>query len=71
MTQNVATGAPAVLEGRRVIVAGAATGIGASTVEAMLGAGAQVVGLFHRTDPGPRCAIAAPGNAATPPTRPR
>jgi 3-oxoacyl-[acyl-carrier protein] reductase len=39
------------IPGRRVVVTGAATGIGAATVEAFLDAGANVVGLYHRSPP--------------------
>ncbi|MFE9924556.1 SDR family NAD(P)-dependent oxidoreductase [Streptomyces sp. NPDC005774] len=39
------------LAGRRVVVSGAATGIGAAAVASFLAAGADVVGLFHHTPP--------------------
>jgi 3-oxoacyl-[acyl-carrier protein] reductase len=39
------------LAGRRAVVSGAATGIGASAVAAFLAAGADVVALFHTTLP--------------------
>ncbi|WP_308015031.1 SDR family NAD(P)-dependent oxidoreductase [Nocardia coffeae] len=39
------------LAGRRIIVSGAATGIGAAAVACFTEAGAQVVGLFHHTRP--------------------
>jgi NAD(P)-dependent dehydrogenase (short-subunit alcohol dehydrogenase family) len=39
------------LTGRRVLVTGAAGGIGAAAVEALTAAGAQVVATYHRTEP--------------------
>ncbi|MGE2723676.1 SDR family NAD(P)-dependent oxidoreductase [Mycolicibacterium pulveris] len=39
------------LDGRRILVTGAATGIGAAAVEVLSGAGARVVGTYHRTPP--------------------
>lgn len=39
------------LEGRRVLVTGAATGIGAAAVSALSSAGAQVVATFHHQPP--------------------
>ncbi|MEV5835230.1 SDR family oxidoreductase [Nocardia sp. NPDC052112] len=39
------------LTGRRAVVTGAATGVGAAAVAAFLDAGADVVGLFHHTPP--------------------
>ncbi|MGI5451755.1 SDR family NAD(P)-dependent oxidoreductase [Streptomyces sp. CA-249302] len=39
------------LAGRRVLVTGAAGGIGAAAVSTFLAAGARVVGLFHSTPP--------------------
>jgi len=39
------------LAGRRAVVSGAASGIGAAAVSAFLAAGADVVGLFHHTPP--------------------
>lgn len=39
------------LEGRRVVVTGAATGIGAAAVGALTAAGAEVLGTFHRRPP--------------------
>jgi 3-oxoacyl-[acyl-carrier protein] reductase len=39
------------LAGRRAMVTGAATGIGAAAVASFLAAGADVVGLFHTTPP--------------------
>ncbi|KPI09468.1 3-oxoacyl-(acyl-carrier-protein) reductase [Actinobacteria bacterium OK074] len=39
------------LAGRRAVVSGAASGIGAAAVRAFLAAGAEVVGLFHTTPP--------------------
>ncbi|MER7693934.1 SDR family oxidoreductase [Streptomyces sp. NPDC097610] len=39
------------LAGRRVLVTGAAGGIGAAAVSVFLAAGARVVGLFHSTPP--------------------
>lgn len=39
------------LEGRRALVTGAATGLGAAAVKALAGAGAQVVGTYHSTAP--------------------
>ncbi|MFI5881519.1 SDR family NAD(P)-dependent oxidoreductase [Streptomyces sp. NPDC051554] len=39
------------LAGRRVVVTGAAGGIGAAAVSAFLAAGARLVGLFHSTPP--------------------
>ncbi|WP_329252346.1 SDR family oxidoreductase [Streptomyces sp. NBC_01478] len=46
-------GAPVALPlaGRRVVVSGAAGGIGAAAVASFLAAGADVVGLFHTTPP--------------------
>ncbi|MBK3571489.1 SDR family NAD(P)-dependent oxidoreductase [Streptomyces sp. MBT62] len=42
---------PLPLAGRRVVVTGAAGGIGAAAVSVFLTAGARVVGLFHSTPP--------------------
>lgn len=39
------------LAGRRAVVTGAASGIGAAAVTSFLAAGAKVVGLFHTTPP--------------------
>ncbi|MFQ6396248.1 SDR family NAD(P)-dependent oxidoreductase [Nocardia sp. KC 131] len=39
------------LAGRRAVVTGAASGIGAAAVASFLAAGAEVVGLFHTTPP--------------------
>lgn len=39
------------LEGRRVVVTGAATGIGAAAVSALTAAGAQVLATFHHSPP--------------------
>ncbi len=39
------------LEGRRILVTGGATGIGAAAVEVLTGAGARVVATYHRTPP--------------------
>ncbi|OBF06462.1 short-chain dehydrogenase [Mycobacterium sp. ACS4054] len=39
------------LSGRRVLVTGAATGIGAAAVAALGGAGAEVAATYHRTPP--------------------
>ncbi|MET7680405.1 SDR family oxidoreductase [Streptomyces sp. NPDC005423] len=39
------------LAGRRAVVSGAASGIGAAAVTSFLAAGAEVVGLFHTTPP--------------------
>ncbi|OBH90004.1 SDR family NAD(P)-dependent oxidoreductase [Mycobacterium sp. E2989] len=39
------------LQGRRVLVTGAATGIGAAAVAALGGAGAEVAATYHRTPP--------------------
>ncbi|MCX4705388.1 SDR family NAD(P)-dependent oxidoreductase [Streptomyces sp. NBC_01373] len=39
------------LAGRRAVVSGAASGIGAAAVASFLAAGAEVVGLFHTTPP--------------------
>lgn len=41
------------LDGRRILVTGAATGIGAAAVEVLLDAGAHVAATFHRTPPPP------------------
>jgi 3-oxoacyl-[acyl-carrier protein] reductase len=41
----------ALLEGRRIVVTGGATGIGAAAVEVLIGAGANVVATYHRTAP--------------------
>lgn len=40
-----------VLQGRRVLVTGAASGIGAAAVGALTAAGAQVAATYHRTPP--------------------
>ena len=40
-----------VLEGRRIIVTGAATGIGAAAVDVLTAAGAKVVATYHNTKP--------------------
>lgn len=39
------------LRGRRILVTGAATGIGAAAVEVLTGAGAEVVATYHQTSP--------------------
>lgn len=39
------------IDGRRILVTGAATGIGAAAVEVLTVAGARVVGTFHNTEP--------------------
>lgn len=39
------------LQGRRVLVTGGATGIGAAAIEVLTQAGADVVGTYHRTPP--------------------
>jgi 3-oxoacyl-[acyl-carrier protein] reductase len=39
------------LEGRRILVTGAATGIGAAAVRVLHAAGAHLVATYHRTDP--------------------
>ncbi|AZG45888.1 2,5-dichloro-2,5-cyclohexadiene-1,4-diol dehydrogenase [Gordonia insulae] len=39
------------VENRRVLVTGAATGIGAAAVHVLSAAGARVVGTFHNTEP--------------------
>ena len=39
------------LEGRRILVTGGATGIGAAAVDVLTAAGAQVVATYHRTPP--------------------
>ncbi|MBU9765975.1 SDR family oxidoreductase [Mycobacterium sp. TNTM28] len=39
------------LQGRRILVTGGASGIGAAAVDTLSAAGAQVVGTFHRTPP--------------------
>lgn len=41
----------AALQDRRILVTGAATGIGAAAVAALSAAGAQVVATYHRTPP--------------------
>jgi 3-oxoacyl-[acyl-carrier protein] reductase len=43
--------ATATLAGRRILVTGAATGIGAAAVAALTGAGAQVAATYHQTPP--------------------
>ncbi|MDT5173708.1 MAG: 3-oxoacyl-[acyl-carrier protein] reductase [Mycobacterium sp.] len=43
--------ATAPLAGRRILVTGAATGIGAAAVAALTGAGAQVAATYHQTPP--------------------
>ena len=43
--------ATAPLEGRRILVTGAATGIGAAAVAVLTEAGAQVAATYHRTPP--------------------
>ncbi len=50
--------APA-LDGRRVLVTGAATGIGAAAVEVLAAAGAQVAGVYRSTPPPPHLDEAA------------
>ena len=40
-----------VLHGRRILVTGAATGIGAAAVKVLTGAGAEVVATYHQTPP--------------------
>ncbi|MFF0818721.1 SDR family NAD(P)-dependent oxidoreductase [Rhodococcus sp. NPDC003318] len=42
------------LENRRILVTGAATGIGAAAVQVLSAAGARVVGTFHNTEPASR-----------------
>lgn len=49
MNEETPHGGP--LAGRRVLVTGAAGGIGAAAVSVFLAAGARVVGLFHSTPP--------------------
>jgi 3-oxoacyl-[acyl-carrier protein] reductase len=39
------------LHGRRILVTGAATGIGAAAVRVLSGAGAEVVATYHQTPP--------------------
>jgi 3-oxoacyl-[acyl-carrier protein] reductase len=39
------------LQGRRILVTGAATGIGAAAVAALAGAGAEVAATYHKTPP--------------------
>ncbi|MCV7283415.1 SDR family oxidoreductase [Mycolicibacterium flavescens] len=39
------------LEGRRILVTGGATGIGAAAVDVLTGAGARVAATYHRTAP--------------------
>jgi NAD(P)-dependent dehydrogenase (short-subunit alcohol dehydrogenase family) len=39
------------LAGRRAIVTGAATGVGAAAVTALAAAGAEVIGVFHQSEP--------------------
>ena len=39
------------LDGRRILVTGGATGIGAAAVQVLVGAGAQVAATYHRTAP--------------------
>ncbi|MCE4268721.1 short-chain dehydrogenase [Rhodococcus sp. ACPA4] len=39
------------LENRRVLITGAATGIGAAAVQVLAASGARVVGTFHNTEP--------------------
>ncbi len=39
------------LTGRRAVVTGAASGLGAAAVRALAGAGAQVVATYHQTEP--------------------
>ena len=39
------------LQGRRVVVTGAASGLGAAAVRALSAAGAQVVATYHQTEP--------------------
>ncbi|OBI50792.1 SDR family NAD(P)-dependent oxidoreductase [Mycobacterium sp. E787] len=40
-----------VLQGRRILVTGGATGIGAAAIGVLIDAGAEVVGTYHRTPP--------------------
>lgn len=40
-----------VLQGRRILVTGAATGIGAAAVGVLIEAGAEVAATYHRTPP--------------------
>ncbi|MQY21601.1 SDR family NAD(P)-dependent oxidoreductase [Nocardia macrotermitis] len=49
--EGVSASPDGVLAGRRIVVSGAATGIGAAAVGSFVEAGARVVGLFHRTRP--------------------
>src|SRR6266540_7477724 len=48
-----------VLDGRRILVSGAATGIGAAAVEVFAAAGAQVAAIHHRTPAPPELADVA------------
>jgi 3-oxoacyl-[acyl-carrier protein] reductase len=43
--------APAQLQGRRILVTGGATGIGAAAVATLTAAGAEVAATYHRTPP--------------------
>ncbi|MFJ3776732.1 SDR family NAD(P)-dependent oxidoreductase [Streptomyces sp. NPDC090075] len=51
MTQASVSTEPRMLSGRRILVTGAAGGIGAAAVSVFLSAGARVVGLFHSSPP--------------------
>jgi 3-oxoacyl-[acyl-carrier protein] reductase len=42
------------LQGRRILVTGGATGIGAAAVQVLTEAGAAVVATYHRTPPSDR-----------------
>ena len=45
------------LDGRRILVTGGATGIGAAAVQALTEAGASVVATYHRTPPPERAGV--------------
>ena len=46
------------LQGRRILVTGGATGIGAAAVQVLSEAGADVVATYHRTPPPERAGVA-------------